>query len=655
MLSITTRLAFALMLTAVPHASQANTAPNPNPMTANDVVGMFADIGVEGIYKGTRTVTEAHGICLKETSIGSEVSNAVDGDYHSAYKTCMAQYVPFKISGVDLAGSCASQTVSWGQCQATVPASPEGASVSAQNKVDTQNFEGYATFQCTAGSLSFVSGGCSRAVKECADGQIVNWPVTTPLWADESSVTPYIDKYGEPVHKPKSRCYARMPSATSGELHNPTPTVPEMMEPERYNMPGSTSPQRCFDSKWLAEQGSGTTVCEYIPKNCEAQTISHNGCTFSLPAANHDTVHSDNKPSPFNSIGSVEGYCFDGEWKIKARSCALSCGATIDPYSWKGSDANRACQHDGLSPTERVTPGMNIVIPNKVDGMLGSVTYRCQNGSFNNISEPCEPKGCTDGIAAHSWTGADGSQCQHNAISGSQWQNGQTAIVSSNSDPFSASGWASYTCQYGEMTIQPGLSECSTTGGPLCDMTTPPKTCENGRDIDGKCCEVVDGTLLCGKIFVSNPEEEGFTPSLRYSGSCMHCTGPLTDGTGKMHPYPEIKSRIDARNISAGVSVFVDSGCSNATDCKVEAIAGASGTISGSFLPSQLSRTDNLSTGGTLTFTLDVYCDAYSAAWSNYFEQGTIRVTHKVTGIVKTLTYDIDVTPSCSANYQIGI
>lgn len=479
-------IAIGLMLTSA-HAEVKTPEFNQN-----EVIGMFANVGTVGPLAGTKTVTEAHAICLAKGNIGSDVYKANDSAYHDGYKTCMAQYVPFKVAGLDAAGSCGSSMVTWGQCEASFQASPEGASVSLQNQRDTENFEGFATFKCENGTPTYISGGCSRAVKECAAGQIVNWPVTSPLWADESTGTVYKDKYGEIIHTPKSRCYARMPASTSGELHFPKPTVPEMVEPARYNMNSGVTPQRCFDSKWMSEPASGVSACEYIPKTCAAQSVNHNGCGFDLPASAHDTIFVDDTPTPQNSLGSVEAYCFDGEWKVKARSCQLSCQGNIGAYSWSGSDP-RACAHNGLSQASRIAPGSNIVINNNVAGMSGSVTYRCNNGNFTSLSEPCEPLGCSN-VANATWSG-NGKTCSHDAVSG-KWSHGNNITLSSETSILVASGQRSYTCNYGSMS----LAGESCDGGPvLCDNTgTGPGACPNGVVVNNVCCEVVNGKTVCG-------------------------------------------------------------------------------------------------------------------------------------------------------------
>ena len=71
-------------------------------------------------------------------------------------------------------------------------------------------------------------GGCSRAANKCKEGEVVSWPVTTPLWADPDINTPFVDKFGITRHSPKGSCYASMPEVPSGKILSPKPTIAEM-------------------------------------------------------------------------------------------------------------------------------------------------------------------------------------------------------------------------------------------------------------------------------------------------------------------------------------------------------------------------------------------------------------------------------------------
>lgn len=639
------RLALVTLVAAL-HAlpAFANTPQVPE-FDENEIVGMFAEASYVGVFAGTKTVTEAHAHCLSR-NIGSETYSASDGNYHDAYKTCMKDFVPFKISGIDLASACPSQTVSWGQCQATIPATADGASSSVQNTFDTAQYEGYATFQCEAGNLSFVSGGCSRAVKACEEGQIVNWPVTSPLWADESAATVYRDKYGEIIHTPKGRCYARMPYSTSGEVHFPKPTTPEMIEPERYNMTGSSTPQRCFDSKWIGEPASGTATCDYIPKSCQAQAFNHNGCGFDLPAAAHDTIFVDDTPTPQNSLGSVEAYCWDGEWKIKARSCTLSCTGSIGNHTWNGGDP-RSCGHNGFNRGTRVSPGDNVVIENVVNGMVGSVTYRCDNGEYTTLSEPCEPQSCQS-IPASTW--GTGNECRHSAAS-YNLSHGDNTTLSSESSVFVASGYKRYSCQYGQVSL---VSEaCSDTTETSCDVVIAPvDNCDSGVVVEGKCCAVVDGKVSCSNFNDTTPPtpppSQTFQPSIAYDGSCMNCTQSRKDGTGDMYPYPAISSGDMGREIVSGVSVIVNTGCANPSDCEVTETAYAGGSTGGSL--SGDFKKENLLNQGYLQFSLSIFCTHQGAGFASRMANGTISVRHKTSGEVKSVNYEISLSSSCGGS-----
>lgn len=658
------------LVAALVNAQPTQASSLKNTLNPNDVVGMFAEVGsAPGPRAGEKTVTEAHSYCLNNSisAMSFQRSNSQlsgvnnDPTYHSSYKDCMAQFVPFKQEGIDAAGACPTQVVSWGQCQGTFTASPLGASVTVRNTSGENDYEGYASFKCESGNPVFVSGGCSRAVKECTAGQIVSWPVTTPLWADESSTTEYKDKYGEIIHLPKDRCYARMPFSTSGETHSVSPTTPEMMEPQRYNLSTSSSTQRCFDSKWMPES-SGSHTCEYVPKSCAAQTVAHNGCGFSLPASEHDTIYVDNAPSPQGSLGSVEAYCFDGTWKIKARSCQLSCTVNVPSYSWSGTDP-RSCQHNGLSQGSRLPPGNHIVIDNTTSGMLGSVTYRCDNGNLISLSEPCEPQSCST-VNAANWQG-NGKNCSHKEIN-SNWAHGNSIRVSTETSILVSSGFRGYQCRYGEMIATNEVCD----GGPIeCDNTDPEPTptCKTGVLVNNVCCSVVDGVTVCGKNGDSGGEggddnntggngnigtPTTFSPRLTYDGSCMNCSQPLRDGRGEMYPYPPVTD-VFSRDITASVTIFVNTGCLTSSACTSRLTRKSENMLSGSMLTS-IMESNNLASSNNLQYSITINCTAYSNNTAMANIEGEIEITNTLNNERVTRDFSVDLTAWCGQQLEIG-
>lgn len=477
----------------------------------SDVVGIFADVGYVGPFAGTKTVDEAHILCMSNVSVSTQKSTGDVSSFSEVYRTCMSQYVPFKKAGDGESNACAMEKVTWGECSGSTQATPDGTSVSVKNVLS--EFEGYATFQCSGGKLTYQSGGCAKVVESCDSGLIAEWPVTAPLWADPSSATPYLDKYGQSRHSPKPQCQARMPEALSGKLLFPNPTAAELYDAARYDIAGSASPQRCFNNEWIHDASAGTSTCTYVPKSCPAKSTSYNGCGFSLPAAAHDSIYVASNPTPFNSTGSMEAYCWDGEWEIKSSSCQLSCDENIAANQWKGADP-LACAHPVIPKGQRIRPGLNVLVPNETPGMVGNVAYLCDNGVMKETSQSCAPKSC-DHIDELSW----GGSCSHAAITGKTWQHGEKYTISSYTDIFTAVGSAVYECKYGGLSSGEtgamdlvGSPTCDGSSTPICNTTpeTPPSTCNGGIIVDGKCCvRSADGSIQCDDMIVDPPVETG--------------------------------------------------------------------------------------------------------------------------------------------------
>jgi hypothetical protein len=495
----------------------------------NDVVGTFAGTSHVGPYANTKTVSEAHFVCMAEMPDGTTATSSFTSSGYSDYRGCMADYVPFKVPGAGEAGSCVAQTVSWGQCASDIPALPDGSLFSARNTENPDAYEGFASFQCSEGELVYQSGGCSRAVTECEAGEVVDWPVTTPAWAQESPSTPFIDKFGVERHTPKGRCYGRMPEALSGLLMQAKATTPEMSAPERYLMGAAEAPKRCFDGEWLDQPGDGTLRCDYIPKSCDAMTYQHpKGCEFDIPAGEHDEVFTNAKPKPSKSIGGVQAHCWDGEWEIKAASCTLSCAQSAPARTWTGSDA-KACRHNNHSGGGRLAPGEVFVVNNIADGMIGSTSYECNDGQVDFQSDECNPIGC-DGIGGDSWTDNVGRVCSHRSYSSSDLGNKEhdSFVGLSSAIPVDGGvmhGFARYLCKYGEWKTVG--KECDFKRDDFCvyNPGEGPSTEEECLAAGGSYDELTETCCISdGEESSCNPAEPN-PPST--NPGCMASVGPM--------------------------------------------------------------------------------------------------------------------------------
>lgn len=459
------------VVTALSSLANGVSAYTPPIYTDADVSGVFAPKGTIGPLANTLSITEAHVECMKLAPLSTDSPDVgTNSDFRETYKQCMADYVPFRLAGIGQSGSCPTNQVSWGECAATLPASGDGSLFNAENTFDTDKFEGFANFQCSGGQWQYVSGGCSAAVQSCEDGLIVDWGVTTPLWADESAATVFVDKFGVPRHTPKDRCYSRMSDALSGELVVVKPTSNEMPEPSLYDLGSSQSAQRCFNGEWLGEPSEQAPSCKYVPKSCEATTYDHTkGCTFNLPSGAHDSVFESKSPLPQNSVGGVVAHCWDGEWEIKSSSCEQSCESSVSAHTWEtGLDSvSEVCSHSSANYSARISPGSVFSIQNQTAGLNGSASYSCQNGTLVRDAQYCEPLSC-DSLPSNTWTGGSGEVCSHPRVGGT-YSHGQeiTRVVG---DAFSEnSGSIKYRCSFGEFEVL--LSECDASDvnvDPIC-------------------------------------------------------------------------------------------------------------------------------------------------------------------------------------------
>ena len=431
--------------------------------TTSDVVGMFANQNFIGSESGTKTVVEAHLLCIggSGTVGGDKTANEVgqfnyDNDYNEAYRQCMSKYVPFRVTGSDSEGACGSQSVTWGQCSSNLPASADGAIYSARNSSSDGDFEGVATFQCENQSWKYVSGGCSKIANPCDDGLVTSWEVTTPLWADSSAETVFTDRFGQIRHNPKEGCYARLDAANSGELRRARATSPETSPDARYDMANSSSPKRCFNNEWLDDPTGGGSSCRYIPRSCSAQTYTHpNGCSYSIPALGHDQVYNSSNPSPSKSVGSLQAYCWDGQVEIKSASCNMSCEGRVPTnyWSWDGADQEsnpKSCYHPAKFESGRIAPTGGMNVNNTTEGLQGSSFYTCNNGEMKLDSENCAPINCTS-VPANSWS-EGGQVCAHDAFV-VDIPHGERVSKRPLDIGMGTEGEIVYQCNYGELSV----------------------------------------------------------------------------------------------------------------------------------------------------------------------------------------------------------
>lgn len=497
------------------------------PSLADTVVGEFAPPGYIGAKANTLTMIDAHTVCLNESGVGYTTSAVTTTSFEDAYRTCMKTYTPFRASGSGLGGDCATKSVTWGQCGGVVNGGYQGISSFVRNTTNTDDYEGYANFMCVDNNWVYLSGGCSRTADFCEAGLVTQWGVTSPLWADIDPDTVYTDKYGKVRHKPKANCAAEMERAESGDYIQKYVTSPET-NPSLYN-DKSNAPFRCFDGSWLREPIDAGN-CGYKPKSCDAKPIVYNGCFFDVPSLEHDEVYIDSTPTPFRSIGHAEAYCFDGQVEIKSKSCQLSCETNFTSRQWlpeSGGDPGQ-CAHSDFNSPVRMPPNSTRLIDNEQSGMSGNITYTCSNGEVSATSSTCKPKSC-ESISAYSWTGSDGSFCQHEAVSGF-WGHDESVIKESELDLFFSIGKASYTCDGGEMRLNSSVCGKANSTIPCIsheielppevepqpdpdpnDPFNPPKfdACEESFglgyvNVNGSCCNYArwgsEGGFLCYQI-----------------------------------------------------------------------------------------------------------------------------------------------------------
>jgi hypothetical protein len=272
----------------------------------------------------------------------------------------------------------------------------------------------------------------------------------------------YRDKYGQIRNTPQQNCAATLAAGASGDYIVQRVTS-DRVDFNRYTS-NSSAPMRCFDGQWSLEPPDAV-VCEVLPKDCPAQTVTYNGCSFDVPSTGHDEIFTNRNPAPFASSGHVETYCFDGQLEIKSQSCALSCDGNPVASVWAAENVqiNQNCSHNAVTGQPRVPPGSILTIANTEAGMNGSLARQCVNGSL--VVEPnavCRPAGCSS-VPSNTWTTGD-SMCTHSAREMPSVHGGDISI--SSADVFNTSGYIQYSCQFGEYTAVD--SECLSSESPMC-------------------------------------------------------------------------------------------------------------------------------------------------------------------------------------------
>jgi hypothetical protein len=462
-------------------------------------IGQFAPQGYIGALANQLSITEAHLECSQNDSTQTYIES--DSDQFASYKLCMSKYVPFKNLNLEKLDTCPETVVTWGACSAQVGATPYAATVSVKNEIDSGNYEGSAVLFCgKSGSYTVQSGGCARAVKECNAGQLVEWPVTSPVWAQASPEYTYTDKYGRPRNLPKGSCKARMGYAFSGEIAMTYITSPETNF-SRYE-PTSKTQRRCFDQAWLDEDNKGSlSSCDYIPRSCAAKQVTANGCNFNIPALSHDQIFKGSPSSPAKSTGSVEAYCFDGVVEIIEATCDKSCDPNVASRNWTAGNSlgGKICKHEAFTNGSRIPSGVSVVGENITTGLIGYLEHTCSDGTLSVTGEQCIPDSC-QGLNPLSW-GA-GGMCTHTAITGLDLSDGDTYEVGATQNIFQSQGSVKYECSFGEMKVV--SSTCNAVNVQYCtDASIDPEgaSCDiaSGKEftVDGKCCKMQGNTLKC--------------------------------------------------------------------------------------------------------------------------------------------------------------
>ena len=211
---------------------------------------------------------------------------------------------------------------------------------------------------------------------------------------------------------------------------------------------------------------TGTPTCEYIPKDCNVQSVGWGtDCAASAPATTHtNTVSVTN--SAADRSGTAVFKCEDGHQIFESGSCAITNRPCSErTVNWKScSGSLPALAHQSEQTVTNVNAGYD-----------GSATYLCNNASLTKTSQSCVAQGCPS--IAQSW--GDGCSGVISATS-----SGSTRDVSSTAG--GRAGTATYSCFLGNWSYESG--SCSRTDNP----------CPGGEASWGDACTASYGTITHG-------------------------------------------------------------------------------------------------------------------------------------------------------------
>ncbi len=485
---------------------------------ADNISGKFGNNLGANAYQ--LTFSQAHIKCTNDTKMVSSssscttdncVAGASAGDMKvDLYNACMANYAPFKDEQEDV-GSCAPQTIEWGQygsgntCSADIGSLDEashdslsngkvveGGSILIMNQNTSDSYQGFAKITCEAGNIEILDSKCTLVPDPCYEGDTVGdpdklparykendnwqnshlWPVTEPSWAKPSAGPHFIT--GDPRNIDRSKefkdkvqsgerenyCYATLDSSNNGTLATAFPIQsgdmivnPEIANSDAFfDKDNTNGVWRCFDGEFYNEGSS----CQYETQSCDPITVPvSNGkgefCEFKLPFQKHNAIFTERNPTPENSIGQIKAFCWDGQWEIWEESCNLSCENDFSGDSWNAEDGDpQNCNHAAKTFGGRTAPTSILTLNNENPLMDGSKSYKCDNGEWVDQSQSCIPKNCSY-LPANSWnsTVENDATCTHNALDYSTPHN-KTISTSANNGSNATVGYISYQCRYGQ-------------------------------------------------------------------------------------------------------------------------------------------------------------------------------------------------------------
>jgi hypothetical protein len=493
------------------------------------------------------------------------------------YNDCMGTYAPFKDEQEGV-GSCETKTIEWGQYGAGTTCSAdiggltsslnldgkinEGESVMVQNQNTTDAFQGFAKVTCESGTIEILDSKCILVPDPCLAGDTIGeesrldprymenenwrsshlWSVTEPSWAAPDSPSYIVN--GDPRNIDRSNefknkvsngeredyCYATLSPSNNGTLNTSFDVKsgdlivnPEIDNQDAFfDKDNTNGVWRCFDGEFYNEGSS----CQYKTQSCDQTTVQvPNGkgqfCDFNLPFQKHNAKFTSRTPTPENSIGHVQAFCWDGQWEIWEESCNLSCENDFSSENWNAEDGDPInCKHSAKSFSGRTAPTSVLTISNEDKLMDGSKSYKCDNGEWVASSQSCMPKSCSH-LSANNWTSTTdaNSTCSHKALAYSTPHN-KIVSTSANNGSNATVGYISYQCRYGQF---------------------------------------VDITDYVGDA-AYEPTRKGFSPSDK------NCTSTL----GTVQCYFDL----DQTEPSDTPSIFIDEGDGCYIECRVNALTG---------------------------------------------------------------------------------